>query len=60
MQLDIVTTTDGRYIGQRIDTQSPQIALGNDRVFVPDRIWCIGDRLWRLANSNYVIDATEA
>jgi len=58
MELEIISTTDDRYIGTVINTADWQVELG-DRVFVPDRVWSISVGLWRLANSNYVIDAQE-
>jgi len=58
MDLEIITTTDDRYIGTVINTADRQVNLG-DTAFTPDRVWSIGVGLWRLANSNYVIDAQE-
>jgi len=58
MDLEIITTTDGRHVGLRINTGNWTVNLG-DTAFTPDRVWSIGVGLWRLANSNYVIDAQE-
>jgi hypothetical protein len=59
MQLEIISTTDGRFIGRTIDTDPRPIVLDATDVFWPDRIWQIGPGLWRLANSSYIIDGTE-
>jgi hypothetical protein len=59
MQLEIITTTDGRFIGHVIDTTPRPIVLDAADLFWPDRIWQIAPGVWRLANSNYVIDAKE-
>jgi hypothetical protein len=58
MLLEIITTTDDQNIGLHIDTSAP-IVLGNGAVFAPDRIIQTAPTVWRLFNSNYVIDAKE-
>lgn len=58
MLLEITTTTDDQNIGLHIDTLAP-IVLGNGSVFTPDRIIQTAPTVWRLFNSNYVIDAKE-
>jgi hypothetical protein len=35
------------------------IVLDADELFLPDRVWQTGPGTWRLANSNYVVDAKE-
>jgi hypothetical protein len=59
MLLEIIATTDGRYIGATFDPAARPIHLAIDRDFTPDRVWQIAPGVWRLANSNYVIDAKE-
>ena len=59
MLLEITTTTDHRFIGQAINSEDRPIQLDADVSFIPDRIWQIGEGLWRLANTSYVVDAKE-
>lgn len=56
MFLEIIATTDDQNIGMKIET-TEDIVLSNGEVFVPDRIIIISTNMWRLYNSNYVIDA---
>ena len=59
MLLEIVATTDGKFVGRQIDTSAIPVLLCKDRAFLPDRIFRIGEGRWRLANPSYVIDAVE-
>lgn len=59
MKLQIVSTTDGKFLGHEFEDVFP-IALTPDFGFSPDRApFPIGPAVWRFANSNYVIDAKE-
>ena len=59
MQLEIIVTTDGQHLGRVIDAAERPITLSDDEVFNADCIVQIGPKMWRLRNSNYVIDAKE-
>lgn len=59
MQLEIITTTDGRHVGRQFDSTDRPIHLDADEDFMPDRVWQIAPGMWRLANSSYIIDAKE-
>jgi hypothetical protein len=59
MLLEITNTTDGNHIGTVINSESMPIVLDADELFLPDRVWQTGPGTWRLANSNYVVDAKE-
>lgn len=54
--IQIIATTDGRFIGKIIDINESIILDGF--IFVPDKIQNV-DGLYRLSNSSYVIDAKE-
>ena len=54
--IQIIATTDGRFIGKIIDINESIILDGF--IFVPDKIQNV-DGLYRLSNSGYVIDAKE-
>jgi len=58
MLLKIINTTDDQNIGLIIDTAAP-IVLANGSTFIPDRTIQTAPDVWRLFNSNYVIDAKE-
>lgn len=55
--MQVVTTTDGRFIGYQFDPEEPMVFDGF--VFTPDKVVQQPDGLTRLSNSNYVIDAKE-
>jgi len=55
--MQVVTTTDGRFVGRLFDPAEPMIFDGFR--FVPDKVAVQPDGLVRLSNSNYVIDAKE-
>lgn len=55
--MQVVTTTDGRFIGYQFDPEEPMVFDGF--VFTPDKVVQQLDGLTRLSNSNYVIDAKE-
>jgi len=62
MLLEITTSTDGHFIGQRIEPTDRPIMLqhGTHTVFfMPDRTQDIGDGAIRLSNASYIIDAKE-
>lgn len=62
MQLEIIATTDGHFLGQRIELTDRPIMLrrGNHTVFfMPDRTQDIGGGVVRLSNASYIIDAKE-
>jgi hypothetical protein len=59
MWLEITYTTDGKFQGRTFDAAERPIVLDDDRNFVPDRVFSIGEQLWRLASTSYVIDARE-
>lgn len=54
----IISTTDGRYIGVVLDVDAPINLDGF--VFVPDKTTALPDGTYRLSNSNYVIDVKDA
>lgn len=55
--MQIVSTTDGQFIGLTFDPSQP-IILGG-AVFTPDRVIVIGGGISRFSNSSYVFDAIE-
>lgn len=55
--MQIVSTTDGQFIGLTFDPSQP-IILGG-AVFTPDRVIAIGGGISRFSNSSYVFDAIE-
>ena len=55
--MQVVTPTDGRFIGYQFDPEEPMVFDGF--VFTPDKVVQQLDGLTRLSNSNYVIDAKE-
>jgi len=60
MPLEIIATTDGHFIGQRIEPTDRPILLqrGTQTVFfMPDRTQDIGGGVVRLSNASYIIDA---
>lgn len=58
MQHEIINTTDGHFIGLRIDIATRPIVL-KDTEFFPDRVVQISAGVIRLSNPNYIIDAKE-
>lgn len=54
----IISTTDGCYIGVVLDVDAPINLDGF--VFAPDKITALPDGTYRLSNSNYVIDVKDA
>lgn len=54
--IQIIATTDGRFVGKILDINEPIVLDGF--VFVPDKTQQ-HDGLYRLSNSSYVIDAKE-
>jgi len=59
MRLQIISTTDGRFLGHEFEDVFP-IQLTPDTLFAPDHPAAqIAPATWRFANSNYVIDAKE-
>lgn len=58
MKLQIISTTDGKFIGLEFNDKFP-IKLG-DIEFTPDSTPIqIGNKTWRFFNSNYSIDTKE-
>lgn len=55
--MQIVNTTDGRFIGYQFDPSQPMVFDGFS--FAPDKVLAQPGGLVRLSNSNYVIDAKE-
>ena len=55
--MQIVTTTDGRFIGRQFDPAEPLVLDGFQ--FVPDKVQPLPGGMVRLSNSNYVIDAKD-
>lgn len=55
--MQIVNTTDGRFIGRQFDPSQPMVFDGFS--FAPDKVLAQPGGLVRLSNSNYVIDAKE-
>jgi hypothetical protein len=55
--MQIVSTTDGRFIGREFDPDKPMVFDGFS--FYPDKVQAQPDGSLRLSNSNYVIDAQE-
>lgn len=55
--MQIVNTTDGRFIGRQFDPDKPMLFDGFR--FTPDKVQAQPDGVVRLSNSNYVIDAKE-
>ena len=59
MNLTIIGTTDGRFVGSEFDGALP-IVLGGYFEFHPDKPPVqIAPKVWRFANSNYVVDTKE-
>lgn len=56
-QRQIISTTDGRFIGVVFDLDKPMVFEGF--VFIPDKAEEQADGVLRLSNSSYVIDAKE-
>ena len=56
--MKIIDTTDNKYVGHEIDINARPILLG-DTEFYPDKVVQIGEGIWRLYNTNYVIDVQE-
>lgn len=55
--MKIISTTDGKFIGKEIINKN-NINL-NGYKFIPDKITLISPGVWRLSNTNYVIDVQE-
>jgi hypothetical protein len=58
MQLEIITTTDGKHVG-KVVTCGPAITLASDEVFRPTSKTQILPGIWRVFSSTYVIDGKE-
>jgi len=58
MNLHIVSTTDGRFLGHEFQDIFP-LVLGAYQFIPDDPPMPIGGGLWRFSNSNYSIDAKE-
>ena len=56
-QRQIVSTTDGKFIGVLFDPDEPMVFGGF--LFTADKVEELADGVIRLSNSNYVIDAKE-
>ena len=55
--MQIVNTTDGRFIGREFDPGAPMVFDGFS--FTPDKVQPLPGGMVRQSNSNYVIDAKE-
>lgn len=55
--MKIISTTDGKFIGREVIDKT-HVDL-DDYEFIPDRIVEITPGIWRLSNTNYVIDVQE-
>lgn len=54
----IISTTDGKFIGLLFDPAEPLMLNGAE--FVPDKVQDLPDGARRMSNSNYVIDTKES
>lgn len=59
MKMQIIQTTDGRYIGHEFDSEDNPIRLSDDVAVQVDKKMDLGGSAGRFINSNYVIDAIE-
>lgn len=59
MFLKIIETTDNNHVGVVIDTSHSTIQLSDDTTFSDYTIRPISPGVYRLFNTNYVIDAKE-
>lgn len=56
MNMQIVATTDGRYLGRTFDSTDNPIVLSDDVLIYIERTMALTDGL-RFISSNYIIDA---
>lgn len=55
--MQIIGSTDGKFIGRVFDPEQPLVL--NGVVFVADRVAQVSNGVFRFSNSNYVIDVKE-
>lgn len=55
----IITTTDGKYIGDLIDTTIQPITSSDGVVFDVAKMQDLGGGKWRYSSSNYVVETKE-
>ncbi len=58
MIVQIIETTDGKYIGLIADTDKPMISPDGIE-FHPAKVQDLGNGLYRFSNSNYIIEAKD-
>lgn len=58
MQVRVIDTTDGQFLGEEFDSEDRPIVFDDDVQFYPDRVIPIPGGL-RFASSNYIIDTRE-
>lgn len=55
--MQIIGSTDGKFIGQVFDPHQPLVLNGSQ--FIPDRVVRVSVGIFRFSNSSYVIDVKE-
>lgn len=58
MIVQVINTTDGKYIGEKADVSKP-ITSPDGINFVPTKVQDLGGGYYRYSNSNYVIECKE-
>ena len=55
MIVQVISTTDGKYIGEKADVSKPIVSPDGVN-FVPTKVQDLGGGYYRYSNSNYVIE----
>ena len=58
MIVQIISTTDGKYIGEKADVSKPIVSPDGIN-FAPTKVQDLGGGYYRYSNSSYVIDCKE-
>ena len=58
MIVQVVNTTDGKYIGNIFDTDTPNVSSDGIQ-WHPDKFQVLGGGYYRYSNSNYVVEVKD-
>jgi hypothetical protein len=58
MIIQVIASTDGKYIGHIADTDKPMVSPDGIK-FNPTKIQHLGGNIYRYSNSNYVLEVRD-
>lgn len=59
MNYKIIATTDGKYVGEQIETDLKTFVLPNGELFEIDNRMKMLDGKWKVWNPNYILEIEE-